>query len=82
MRHFIAKIEERNGDYEYSHTYTFKAVDLADAISEHEIYTSDFYCSEADEADGGYYFHAGSIFVEAGDVKEISEITYNEIHSF
>lgn len=73
---YLIKLNERNGEQEYTQTYLIELPAGEDArkYAETELipqwYGDD---SDAEGNDGGYYFFGGCIFVELYDVIELSE---------
>jgi DUF1365 family protein len=76
-------LQERNGEYEYRHKLArqipFEA-EMAEWV-EKQI-TSQFYDSESEQANGGYYFRAGEVFVRTSSIQEISDAEYKVLNCF
>lgn len=76
---FIAKLDERNGEYKYAHPMRFK---LRATWSDTELaldrIAKDFH-DNGEKAGDGYDFNGGEIHVSAGRFKEISEATFNDL---
>jgi len=70
-RYFIGQLEERNGEYLYTHTRRFLADDPVKYL---DTIASRFYENDSGDQQGdGYYFHAGSVFVKPGTFQEITK---------
>ncbi|MCR4284926.1 MAG: hypothetical protein NUV97_02680 [archaeon] len=82
-KYFLGELQERNGEYEYVHKFTF----ITNGSTPNEILeekAKTWYDTPDNEemGDDGWYFNGHSVFVEAGHYKEISSDTYNLIKDF
>ena len=70
QKHYIASIEEQQGEYEHTTKYLFKTAsdpfEYADSVSK------TWYADESEPADSGGYWHNGEIISSVGEVKEIT----------
>ena len=76
-KYYFAKLQERNGEYLYTHPMLFRT------DSNPETYLTEiasrFYDNKGGEKkDDGYYFFAGGIFVKPDNCQEISEQFYRQ----
>lgn len=73
QRFYIYSIDERNGEYEYTHKGAVQLDDETKPDEWLEEYTKDFYGGgDGEEEDGGYWFN-GEIMCFAGGMTEISK---------
>lgn len=72
---YLIKLNERNGEQEYTQTSLIELPADEDARKHAEtVIVPTWYDDEdAEEKDGGYYFLGGSVFVELYDVIELTE---------
>ena len=75
-KYYFGKLQERNGDYLYSHPVLFRTDRDPDTYLT-EI-ASCFYDDKGEKQGDGYYFYAGSIFVKPDNCQEISEQFYRQ----
>lgn len=77
-------LEERNGEYEYSHRSVHELPDNKTTTAEQfvENYLKEFYGGDAEARDGGYYFYNDEVFVELSSWSFISEETYNVLNRY
>lgn len=80
-RFYIAKINERNGEYEYSHITRMK-LDTDEKPEEAlKNIASTWYGGEADAQDDDcFYFHDGCVCVTPGEIHEVSEQIFDALH--
>jgi hypothetical protein len=81
IRRFIGVLAERNGEFEYTHRVLFDLGDLSPQDQLTRIAQS-FYSSEPEEADGGYYFFCGGIYIAPKSVVELTEVEYAVLSKF
>jgi len=80
MKYWIADIEERNGEFEYTTPIRFKAKTLKDAVALQMHHVSTWYGKENmtyDKNDECYY--NGYVAVGDGALTEIDEHTYEKL---
>lgn len=80
MTHYLGKLEERNGDYEYETTVKFKT--YGEPYAYLRAVSRSWYGEPDDVQDDdspGFYFNCGSVFVEAGGIQPISAATFEEL---
>jgi len=81
QRFYTYSIDERNGEYEYTHKGVVALDDGTNADEWLEEYTSDFYGGGGDEEDGGYWFN-GEIMCFAGGTQEISKDVFDVVKKY
>lgn len=80
MKYWLANIEERNGEFEYTTPIRFKAETREGANALHEQHVRTWYgedCMVWDEDDGCYY--NDYVAVSNGALTEIDEHTFNAL---
>ena len=78
QRFYTYSIDERNGEYEYTHKGVVALDDGTNPDEWLEDYTSDFYGGGGDPEDGGYWFN-GEIMCFAGGTTEISKDVFDVV---
>lgn len=76
---YIGSLDIRNGEYEYEVHVKMALHPNASPSVALDKHGKSFYSGGAEKEDGGYYFHGRCVFVSAGNSKEISESTYNDL---
>lgn len=79
MKHYIATLAERNGEYLYSHVFKMRARNDSSARSRLLKIAGKWYEGSRKKSDTGFYFHGGEVHVEPGRLQEVSQATYDEI---
>lgn len=77
FKYIFVILKERNGEYEYIHKLV-RAIPLKSeptAWVEKHI-TSDWYPTDKEASEGGYYYNAGELFVKTAKVEVITESDY------
>ncbi|MEK7558908.1 MAG: hypothetical protein AAB521_01220 [Patescibacteria group bacterium] len=77
-------LEERNGEYEYSHrsVHILPNNRIATANRLAEDYARKFYGGKAEPEDGGYHFFGGEISVRVNSWQFISEEHFNTLTQY
>lgn len=78
-KYFIAQVEERNGEYEYSTTILIVQTTKRKAEKVHTKICKYWYGEKDNDK---YYFNCYEVSVCEGMLEEITETTYNEISKF
>ena len=80
MKYFIADIDERNGEFEYTTPIRFKAKNMYEAINLHEDHVSTWYGKDnmTYNYDDDCYYN-DYIAVSCGDITEIDKHTYEKL---
>lgn len=85
QRFYTYSIDERNGEYEYTHKGVVALDDGTSPDEWLEDYTSDFYGGEDNKPDedhkGGYWFN-GEILCWAGGTQEISKDEFDVVNKY
>ncbi len=65
-KYIIVTLEERNGEYEYTHKSVHELVDERKVTANRYIrnWAKTFYGENTETGDGGYYFNDGEVFVK------------------
>jgi hypothetical protein len=79
MKHYIATLAERNGEYLYNHVFKMRARNDSAARSRQMRIAGKWYEGEREKSDTGFYFHSSEVHVEPGSLQEISQAAYDEI---
>lgn len=79
LKHFYLQLEERNGEYEYTHRSVHELPDgqIESAQRIADLIAKEYYGSNSNNEDGGYYFFGGEIFIKVSSLQLISEEHYN-----
>ena len=81
MKHYIASIQEINGEYEYENIFRFATDKNPTEVI--NLFCLSWYESEPDvNGDDYVYFHAGCVAVTAGECQEISKEVYDTLPYF
>jgi len=72
-KYYHFKLEEINGEQEYSYDYLIEAASLSQAAEIAEAYAGSFYNDKPEIIDGGYIFFDGTIAVEVASVIETTK---------
>lgn len=78
-KHYLAQIDERNGEYEYAHTILLVIDKRASPLRKLNAIARDWYSRDPEKADGGYYFNCGEVFVSPSKFEEISETLFSKL---
>ncbi len=83
-KYLLLRLEERNGEYEYSHRSIHRLPDNRKATTDRyaKNYAKEFYGGKADPQDGGYYFIGGEVFVDVNSWDFISEEGFNLLNKY
>ena len=80
MKYWIADIEERNGEFEYTTPIRFKAKTMEDAVSLQMHHVSTWYGKENMTYDtNDEYYYNGYVAVGDGALTEIDKHTYEKL---
>lgn len=94
MKYYLAQIDERNGEYEYSHTIRLQcAGDVVEALrdiaanwyedaEEYEAENGEPLHSADDVANGHYYFNCGDVCASVGNWQEIDKAAFDAMPYF
>jgi len=77
-KYYHYKLEEINGEQEYSYDYLIEAENHAEANEIAERHASSFYDDEPEIVDGSYVFFGGAITTEAVSVEETTKENFTE----
>lgn len=77
MKYFIGTIDERNGEYEYTHIIKFKTDDKPDSVLEDIART--WYADDPDEEGSCYFFNCGEVATSAGGFEEVTKEIYDGV---
>lgn len=82
IKHYLAQIEERNGEREYSMTVKFKTEGEPQIMLDN--IARNWYAGPPDEDTGEdvYYFNGGEVCVSVGTHSEITEEMFNALPPF
>lgn len=77
-------LEERNGEYEYSHRSVHVLPNNLSATATRiaKNYAKEFYGSKPEPDDGGYYFNDGEVFVSVKLWQFISKKDFNTLRKY
>lgn len=79
-KYYIGTIFERNGEYEYWHTIRLKLTNRQKPEAALKRITADWYGgNKYQDSNVGWYYNCGEVYVEAGNWKEISKETFDEL---
>lgn len=80
----FATLQERNGEYEYSHKIVREVPASVKEIDSwvNKNIASKFYGSKPEKDAGGFYFNFGEIFVRLQTAQEISEEEFKVLNRF
>jgi len=80
MKYWIADIEERNGEFEYTTPIRFKAKTMEDAVSLQMHHVSTWYGKDNMTYDtNDEYYYNGHVAVGDGALTEIDKHTYEKL---
>tara|TARA_B100001057_G_scaffold402148_1_gene413942 strand:+ start:309 stop:593 length:285 start_codon:yes stop_codon:yes gene_type:complete len=80
MKYWIADIEERNGEFEYTTPIRFKAKTMEDAVALHMKHVSTWYGKDNMTYDvNDEWYYNGYVAVGDGTLTEIDEHTYAKL---
>lgn len=80
MKHYIGKIEERNGELEYSDKFLFATKGDPQKYAHKVASTWRGYKEKFDKNDGGYWYDGTLIFV--ADCREIPKEDYEVLRKY
>jgi hypothetical protein len=82
--YIFLRLEERNGEYEYTHRCTLKIPDSQTETVEKFVknYAKGFYGSKVEQEDDGYFFNNGEVFVRIREWEFISEGHFNILNRY
>jgi len=77
-------LEERSGEYEYTHRSVHILPNNLDKTAEHftKDYARKFYGSKPEPGDGGYYFNGGELFVRIRAWQFISKRDFDSLSKY
>jgi len=83
-KYIFIELEERNGEYEYTHKSVHELLDDKKTTTNKFVknHVKEFYGGKAKPYDGGYYFHGGEVFVSISSWKSISKEQHDVLNQF
>jgi hypothetical protein len=79
---YVCTIEERNGEYNYTHYIKMKLSLRQKPEKALDNVTKTWYADDAEKDEYGYYFNGGCVFVNPGDIHEVTEDVFNVVNRF
>lgn len=83
-KYIFLTLEERNGEYEYTHRSVRQLPDSKTKTAERFVkdYLKGFYGGKAEKEGEGYYFNSGELFVEVTSWRFISKEDFNILNQY
>ena len=81
-RYLFFEMFIRNGEYEYNSKSIHFTESDKPAQELGDEHASSFYIGEGEPDGDGFFFHAGSVYVECRRAEEITEAEYNVLTKF